>query len=131
MFSGLFRQQILEFNGLKWSDFDQVKAIALADQLIKDSMEEFGHEYASKEHASFVELNKYWYVHSEGVRRENTFDYKQQVQGAKNDEKTIKEGLQSIMGSVSSMTAGSVSPSKVFLAARRLLSGASCSRCGG
>ena len=45
------KPQILEFNGLRWGDFAVDEANKLADQLLSDNKEEYGHGGWSKPHA--------------------------------------------------------------------------------
>lgn len=64
------RPQILQCNGLSMSDFgDQEEALKVADEIIKVNAQEFEHEKDPIVHTSMPLLNRYWYVHSKGLKR--------------------------------------------------------------
>ena len=64
--------QILDFNGLRWGDYDEKEAVVIAKQLIADNKQEFGHSEEDKIHPKLHILSKFFYVESGGQQRNAT-----------------------------------------------------------
>ena len=50
--------QIMDFNGLRWGDYDEKDAVVIAKQLIADNKQEFGHSEEDKIHPKAAHLEQ-------------------------------------------------------------------------
>ena len=74
--------EILQLNGLRLADFDcKEEGLALADQLIAQSIEEHGHQFAMISYNNPLP-DKYFYVEGKGRTKTWTRDY---YKGAKRE----------------------------------------------
>ena len=106
LFSVHCRHQIMEFNGLKFSDFSKEEAIELSDSLVADNKAEYGHDGKCQEHDKFWQLTKFWYVRSLGVKRSRKLEGTHRIDAIRSGEAEVREGFAAIMGQSGSSSLG-------------------------
>ena len=112
------RPQILQLNGLSMGDFDDQKAaLACADELIRENVKLHCHSGECYENKNMPMLNRYFYVHSQGVKRTWTQTQKK-ILDSSTDVKNKKQLVDSNafiegVGELSSGSAGKASTVKI------------------
>ena len=86
--------QIMDFNGLRWGDYDEKDAVVLAKQLIADNKQEFGHSEEGKIHPKLQILSKFFYVKSGGLRKRRKLEKSEEItKETENEKEIVKLGM--------------------------------------
>ena len=87
--------QIMDFNGLRWGDYDEKDAVAIAKQIIADNKQEFGHSEEDKIHPKLQILNKFFYVKSGGLRKSRKIEKSEEItKETENEKEIVKLGME-------------------------------------
>ena len=87
--------QILDFNGLRWGDYDEKEAVVIAKQLIADNKQEFGHSEEDKIHPKLHILSKFFYVKSGGMTKRRKIEKIEMItKETENEKEIVKLGME-------------------------------------
>ena len=87
--------QIMDFNGLRWGDYDEKDAVAIAKQIIADNKQEFGHSEDDKIHPKLHILSKFFYVKSGGMTKRRKIEKIEMItKETENEKEIVKLGME-------------------------------------
>ena len=87
--------QIMDFNGLRWGDYDEKDAVKIAKQLIEDNKQEFGHSEEDKIHPKLQILSKFFYARSGGLRKRRKIEKSEEItKEIENEKEIVKLGME-------------------------------------
>ena len=106
--------QILDFNGLRWGDYDEKEAVVIAKQLIADNKQEFGHSEKDKIQPKLHILSKFFYVKSGGMTKRRKIEKIEMITNETETEKEIvKLGMEGKLSIENDDTTGASSSTDV------------------